>query len=142
MQNEFELIQSDLILAKVIDSLGLVKKWSKQGGRKLQMADALVMLKNRLELRPVRCTSLVEIRLTSENPEEAAEISNTVAEEYRNYRVTGDRTGHSTEIVDTATPPRVRVTPDRIPALCWFGLTVALGFAGICTLRTRTGATN
>ena len=37
------------------------------------------LLKNAIELGPVRNTSLIEIRVFSDRPEEAARIANTIA---------------------------------------------------------------
>jgi len=45
------------------------------------------LLKRHIDLRPVRNTSLIEIRVYSDKPEEAAKIANTIAEVYRDYRV-------------------------------------------------------
>jgi uncharacterized protein involved in exopolysaccharide biosynthesis len=39
-----------------------------------------------IELRPVRNTSLIEIRVSSEKPDEAAKIANAIAEAYRDHR--------------------------------------------------------
>ena len=44
------------------------------------------MLKGRMDLRPVRNTSLIEIRVMSEKPDEAAKIANTIAEVYKKHR--------------------------------------------------------
>ena len=38
-------------------------------------------------LRPVRNTSLIEIRVFSENAEEAAQLANKIAESYAEYRL-------------------------------------------------------
>lgn len=45
------------------------------------------LLKRRIDLRPIRSTSLIEIRVFNESPEEAARIANTIAEAYRDYRL-------------------------------------------------------
>jgi uncharacterized protein involved in exopolysaccharide biosynthesis len=137
MHNEFELIQSDVILAKVVEVLGLPHKWSQRTGKRLDAGKTLAMLKTQLELRPVRCTSLVEIHITSNDPAEAAEISNAVAEEYRNHRPTGGSSPISAELVDTATPPKRSVTPNRVRALGWLGLGTTLAISGICVFARR-----
>lgn len=36
MQNEFELIQSEVILSKVVESLGLHTKWGSRAGKKAE----------------------------------------------------------------------------------------------------------
>lgn len=142
MHNEFELIQSEPILAKVVESLALRDKWSNRVGRKLQSGEALEMLKTRLELRPVRCTSLVEIHITSGDPAEAADISNAVAEEYRGHRPAGGHSPVSAEIVDSAAAPQLAIAPNRISALCSLGGGTMLAISGICAFGKRRRKTN
>src|ERR1041385_2876038 len=88
IQTEFESIQSQVILGKVIDVLDLNTAWGKKygDGTKLKTWDALSLLKARLDLRPVRNTSFIEIRVYSEDRDEAARIANAIAETYREYR--------------------------------------------------------
>jgi polysaccharide biosynthesis transport protein len=88
IQTEFELIQSELILGKVITDLELNKEWGKKyaGGERLKTPETIALLKSRLDLRPVRNTSLIEIRVYSEKPDEAAKIANAIAQAYRNHR--------------------------------------------------------
>lgn len=89
IQTEFEVIQSEVILGKAIDALNLNVEWGKTfaGGEKLKASETLAMLKSRLDLRPVRSTSLIEIRAYSDNPNEAAKIANAIAEAYRDHRL-------------------------------------------------------
>src|ERR1035441_656745 len=88
IQTEFELIQSEVILGKVIDDLDLNKEWGKKyaNGDRLKTAETISLLKSRMDLRPVRNTSLIEIRVFSEKAEEAAKIANAVAEAYKAHR--------------------------------------------------------
>lgn len=89
LQTEFELIQSELILGKVVEDLDLNREWGKKyaGGDRLKTPESILMLKSRLDLRVVRNTSLIEMRLYSEDPKEAARIANAIAEVYRKYRL-------------------------------------------------------
>ena len=89
IQTEFEMIQSDSILGKVVENLDLNNAWGKKygGGTRLTTGEATSLLKNRLDLRPVRNTSLIEIRVFSEKPEEAAKIANEVANVYKKHRL-------------------------------------------------------
>jgi succinoglycan biosynthesis transport protein ExoP len=89
IQTEFELIQSEGILGKVIEDLDLNKEWGKKyaNGDRLKTSETLVLLKGRIDLRPVRNTSLIEIRVYSEKADEAARIANAVAEAYRAHRL-------------------------------------------------------
>ncbi len=88
IQTEFELIQSQLILGKVIDELNLNEEWGKKynNGERLKTSETIALLKNRMDLRPVRNTSIIEIRVFSENADEAARIANAIAEAYKAHR--------------------------------------------------------
>ena len=87
IQIEFETLQSEAVLGKVVDALKLDEAWSaKSGGEKLKKAEAIALLKNKLDLRPVPNTSLVEIHARSDQPDEAAKIANAVAEAYKVQR--------------------------------------------------------
>jgi len=136
MQNEFELIQSDVILGKVVESLALHDRWGRRDGRKLEIPEALGMLKDHLALEPVRCTSLVGIHLTSDDPNEAAEITHAVAEQYDNYRRMHRDSGVSSEVIDAAAIP-LKPRLHRTPALCWLAAGTLLTTAGICLGATR-----
>jgi len=89
MQTEFELIQSDVILGKVIDELDLNKEWGRKygSGEPFKTSETKRILKNRIGLRFVRNTSLIEISFSSEKAEEAARIANAVAEAYKAHRL-------------------------------------------------------
>src|ERR1019366_3400123 len=88
VQTEFEAIQSEAILGKVADDLNLKEAWAgkKGAGDKLTTAEAVQLLKQSLDLRPVKNTSLLEIGVKSDKPEEAAKIANAVAEAYKGRR--------------------------------------------------------
>jgi capsular exopolysaccharide synthesis family protein len=89
IQTEFEVIQSETILGKVIEGLDLNREWGKRysDGQPLKPSDTVRMLKGQIELRPVRNTSLIEIRVYNENADQAAKIANAVAEAYRTHRI-------------------------------------------------------
>jgi polysaccharide biosynthesis transport protein len=88
MQTQFQLIQSRLILDQVITELALHERWAKRYGRPApySVSDAYDLLLNRLDLRPIRNTSYIDIKAFSEVPEEAADIANKVAETYKKHR--------------------------------------------------------
>jgi len=88
IQTEFEVINSEIILGKVIESLDLMTKWGQKyaGGDRLKLPEAIGMLKGRMDLRPVRNTSLIEVRVFSEDREEAAKLANEIAEVYKGHR--------------------------------------------------------
>ncbi len=88
MQTEFELIQSEVVLGKVIEHLDLNHVWGKKygGGAPLKTWEAAGLLRKRLAFQPVRNTRLVEVRVSSDTPEEATRIANAVAEAYKAVR--------------------------------------------------------
>ena len=87
VQTTSEIIRSDTVLGKVVDTLKLDDAWTKKDGReKLTKKEAISLLKKRLDLNPVKNTKLIEIGATSDNPNEAADIANAVAKAYGDYR--------------------------------------------------------
>ncbi|MEI2723433.1 MAG: polysaccharide biosynthesis tyrosine autokinase [Verrucomicrobiota bacterium] len=89
IQTEFEVIQSELILGRVIDQLDLNTEWGKKynDGQKLKTQETLTLLRNRISLRPVRNTMLIDIQVYSDNPVDAAKLANTIAESYKGFRL-------------------------------------------------------
>jgi len=92
-----EIIQSDVILGRVIDRLELDERsgklderWGKRIlGLKLTKAQAMVWLKRRLDVRSEGGT-LIQVGVFGkrpEEPEEAMDIANTIAEELRAFRI-------------------------------------------------------
>jgi capsular exopolysaccharide synthesis family protein len=88
IQTEFEIIQSELVLDKVITNLDLNGKWTDKYHRnaKLQTPESRRMLQGMIELRPVRNTSLIDISVFSDDKDEAPVIANAVAQVYASYR--------------------------------------------------------
>jgi polysaccharide biosynthesis transport protein len=85
IQTEFEKIQSKKVLYEVINRLDLNKAWArryKESGS-LQTEVTFMILKSMLDVRQSRNTSLIEIRVISENAQEAARIANEIALVYR-----------------------------------------------------------
>jgi capsular polysaccharide biosynthesis protein len=101
-------------LKKVVERLDLNAAWGKKytSGEKLKTSESLQLLKGRLEVRPVRNTSLIEIRAFSDTPSEAANLANTVTDAYVQYaRASSD--GIRVEVVDTAIPGLRPVRPNK-----------------------------
>lgn len=92
LQTEFEVIQSKTNLYKVIDELDLNTRWSpeylSQGTLKSQ--ETFEILRNKIDVRQFRNTTMIEIRVYSRNKAEASEIANKIAEVYRDNRL-GER---------------------------------------------------
>jgi succinoglycan biosynthesis transport protein ExoP len=89
IQTEFEIIQDQIVLGKVIQTLNLNEKWGKKynGGEPYTTAETMKVLGNRMSLNTVRNTKLIEITVFSEDRNEAALIANTIAATYRDYRL-------------------------------------------------------
>jgi len=85
VQSDIEILQSRDVLGRVVEKLNLNEKWAAKGGagEKRKTEETTSLLKQRIELRPVADTGLVDIRVKSDNPEEAARIANTIAEVYQ-----------------------------------------------------------
>ncbi len=89
IQTEFEVIQSQLILGKVIEKLHLNEEWGKKynNGQPLKDSESLELLKKSIRLTPVRNASLIEVEVFSDKPDEAAKIANEIAETYAEHRL-------------------------------------------------------
>ncbi len=90
LQTEFEVIQSKTNLYRVIEDLSLNQRWSKdylsQGT--LRTVETFEILRDKLDVRQYRNTTMIEIRVYSKNKEEAAEVANKIAEVYGENRRT------------------------------------------------------
>jgi uncharacterized protein involved in exopolysaccharide biosynthesis len=92
IQTEFKVIASDRILSKAIQSLNLDEDWGKQSGKSLNAGAVVKKLRSRIAIDALPNPRLldawqVEIRVTDENPAEAAQIANTIAHVYQDYRL-------------------------------------------------------
>jgi polysaccharide biosynthesis transport protein len=89
IQTEFEIIQDQVVLGKVIQMLNLNEKWGQKynGGEPFTTQETMKLLKNRMSLDAVRNTKLVEITVYDQDKNEAALIANTIATAYKDYRV-------------------------------------------------------
>jgi capsular exopolysaccharide synthesis family protein len=87
-QAEFEILQSPDVLLPIISDLQLDQKWAHRAKRteKLAPLDALAVMKNSLKLDLKRGTNIVDITTSSEDPQEAADIANAVADHYKTMR--------------------------------------------------------
>jgi capsular polysaccharide biosynthesis protein len=151
LQTTFEIIQSETVLDPVIDKLHLNTVWGKKynGGEPLETTKTLEMLKKRINLAIVRNTKIIDIKVFSEDKNEAAQIANAIVQSYQDYR-TANRIKFqpekldaripifpTVEIVDTAKPGKVPVRPNKplnIVLGTVLGIIVALFFGGIAAL--------
>ncbi len=88
IQTEFEIIQSSLVLDQVVKDLDLTRVWARKYNIEgvLKVSECRQRLKRMIDLRPTRNTSLLEIRVYSDNKDEAAAIAEKVAEDYKAHR--------------------------------------------------------
>jgi uncharacterized protein involved in exopolysaccharide biosynthesis len=130
IQSEFELIRSEPVLGRVAKKLSLAESWGKgSGGGTLSEADTIKLLRERVALRPVRNTSLIEVRAYSKSAREASNIANVLAETYRDLRSEQRQSAarvetpssRLVEIVDAAVPGLRPVRPNR-PFTVFLGL--------------------
>ncbi|HOX55425.1 MAG TPA: hypothetical protein P5205_01190 [Candidatus Paceibacterota bacterium] len=129
-QAEFEIVRSEPVLNKVIAVLDLNRTWGRKyaRGASLDNSETLALLKPRIDLRPVRSTPLIEIRVFSEDRDEAAALANAIAWSYREYRSLSPL-----EIVDKGVPGLRPVRPNK-------PLNIAFGVVGGILLATVVGA--
>jgi len=89
MQTQFELIQSKDILYQVIEELNLNVEWGRRYGNPVpfETLQTFEILENKMRVEQLRNTDLIEITAYSEDPQEAADIANKIAEVYREHRI-------------------------------------------------------
>jgi succinoglycan biosynthesis transport protein ExoP len=89
IQTTFEIMQSQLVLSNVVAALNLNTEWGKKyaNGETLKTTETIEILKNRMQLAPVRNTKLISITVYSDDPKEAARLANEIARAYENYRI-------------------------------------------------------
>jgi Mg-chelatase subunit ChlD len=88
VQTEAEKIQSKVILSQVATNLDLAETWAGKhgGGTRLQPEETVRLLKKMVTVNQDPKTSLLDIKVKSDDSKEAATIANTIAEVYRNSR--------------------------------------------------------
>lgn len=89
LATQYEIIQSKKILYPVIEKMGLQEKWG--AGQKPPMELIFHRLKGRLAVRRYRDTSLIEIIVEGEQPAEAAELANVIADVFESERLESKR---------------------------------------------------
>ena len=84
---QFNILQKTEVLYRVIEKLKLSDAWS-ANGNPMPRQDAYQKLLNMLDLRKEADTGLIEIGVRSTDPQEAANIANTIAIVYQEKRLT------------------------------------------------------
>ena len=93
IQTTFEIMQSELVLSNVIASLNLNTTWGQKyaNGETLKTTETMAILKQRMQLAPVKNTELISITVYSEDKQEAANLANAIAKSYHDYRINSRR---------------------------------------------------
>jgi uncharacterized protein involved in exopolysaccharide biosynthesis len=115
LQTEFEVLQSQTVLDKVIEKLNLNEIWGRKyfNGETLKTVESLKILRDRLTLTLVRDTSVIAISVYSDDRREAAQIANTIAGSYREYSLGKQPPVNSVEIIDQAQPASQPCKPNK-----------------------------
>lgn len=90
METELNTIQGDVVLKRVVSDLNLDVEWGKKfnpDGAPLKTADAIDILRRYISLDEDRNTKLLNITVMNEDKDLAATIANTIAEDYKEYRL-------------------------------------------------------
>jgi hypothetical protein len=142
LRSQFDGIRSEATLARALRKLDLAESWGKRLSSQVSLSQdqAIQQLRERLELRPVRHTGLIEIRAFSNDPVEASQIANATAASYQELSrepenrsaTAGTDKFHSVMIVDVATPGLMPVRPNK-------PFTVCLGIVGGIPLGVAVG---
>ena len=87
IQTEFEKIQSQKVLDKVVSKCGLTEEWKRlNGGKSLTEIEARKILEKAIDIRQFRNTSIIELRAYDRKPQWAQTIAQALAREYQNHR--------------------------------------------------------
>ncbi len=111
LRTQFEILTSKPILNEVIYRLNLQNEWGKDG-KVLTRDVALKILRNSVSVFQQRDTSLIVINVKRDNPNEAADIANEIAQVYRDSRLdlaSKNARGAIDKIEESLTEQRQRV---------------------------------
>lgn len=87
---QMEIIQSTEVLYPVVESLGLARRWGNEFGP-LPRDAAYAKLRSMVGLKLARNTEILEITLTSTDPNECAELANAILQSYQDRRIRASR---------------------------------------------------
>jgi capsular polysaccharide biosynthesis protein len=143
-QAELETMESPDFLRPVINDLDLDGAWAKRVYKSQQellpAAEALAYLHHILKIDVVRGTNIITITAASDEPKEAADIANAIADRYQAARGNEVRQRNSLEptespvrIVSHAEPPTVPSKPNKA-----FNLIVTNVVAGFLSIMAAS----
>ena len=93
-ETEFKKMESTKVLYPVVADLGLTNVYAERAGRPndpISVDDAAKILAKQIDLRTVRNTALIEIRVFDREPKMARDIANSVYHWYDEFRKEKDR---------------------------------------------------
>jgi uncharacterized protein involved in exopolysaccharide biosynthesis len=87
--SEWEKIGCKMVLYQVAENLHLIERWKDKlpKHREVTKADVYPLLRKRLEVRWVGDHEHIQIKVTTDNPVECAEIANQIAVTYRKLTI-------------------------------------------------------
>lgn len=134
IKSETLMLGSDLILKRVIANLNLNVTWGKKyfDGKTLKSWESLEILKGRMNVHSLANTSLIEVRVFEDNPQDAALLANAIVSAYVDYAVTNSEEP-KVQIVDTAKSSLIPVRPNKALNLtigCLVGIVLGLFISG------------
>lgn len=85
---ENDTIKSEVILTNVVELLDLNTEWGKKyyDGQKLKTSETVTFLRNRLDVRQRRNTTIIDVTVVSDSATDAARLANAVAATYKTWR--------------------------------------------------------
>jgi capsular polysaccharide biosynthesis protein len=140
IRTEVEVLQSELILGKVIWELALNITWGKRYNADipLKTGETLQILTSRLDVRPVPDTSIIEIRVYGDSSDEPAKIANAIASAYADE--IGSSTDHlRVQLIDSARPGLEPIHPNKLLNITMgvvVGIIIGVGCATFCAWLT------
>lgn len=115
LQTQVERLVSRVVLYPVIEKLALNQSWSHPylGQGTLKTAETYEILRDRIEVRQTRNTTLLEVRVFDQDKSVAAQIANQVVEVYRDQMAAENGgLGVRVMVVDLAEPGLKAVRPN------------------------------
>ena len=94
LKTEYEVIQSRTILSSVLDRLNLQQRWSARDENSTGLIPrniCMAILERSVRVNQYRDTSMIEIQVYRDDPDEAMQIANEIADVYRDYRQSSKR---------------------------------------------------
>lgn len=112
-KTQSEIINSEVIMRKVIDDLNLNEVWGKKYGvGSFKTLEALEFLKHTTSITPVPNTTLIQIQVYDNSPEDAATIANGIAKAYTSYTATNSGELLA-QIIDSASAEKFPIRPNK-----------------------------